>query len=336
MQHERWIKLIYVALAAQFMLAGCGGKSADTVPPALDTSSDFEFTVVDGTYVFDGEAAAFKCTQSDAGDIVELRIAVEGAHNLKALMCELRYDPLLYDPQPVECTGALDPAGGEVISQTFALDTDPGYICYGQLLPLPQAREGFSGDSTLAIARFKRQADHASKATQTMVNRRSQTTLYWDPESSQLSWYYYCSGDFNQNGYVEVADMTAIGTEWRRFSGGGPFPDSDLASVVDYDSNGEINGADIEPIIRFFGESVVSYSVFTSSSADDYPQSGSDPNGAGATSIGSLDFYIDGDYIPDHARKFFEFTVEEPQADAYYWVRLDVDGTPSTLAGGPE
>jgi len=336
MQYLKAVVLVTAALAVQFVLTGCGGKSADAVPPRLRTGSDFEFTVVDETYVFDGATAGFKCTQSDSGDVIELQIAVEDAHNLKALMCELRYDPLEYDPQPVECTGALDPTGGEVISQTFALDTNPGYICYGQILPQLQSREGFTGDATLAIARFLKQPDHASKAALAVTNRRSQTTLAWDPENSKLSWFYYCSGDFNQDGYVGVADLTPMGIHWREYSGGGPFPDSDDASVVDYDSNGEINGADAQGIVRNFNESVWGYSIFTSQNIEDYPESASDPNGPGAIELDFVDLLIDAIYIPDHARKYFEFTIDEPQSDAYYWVRLGGDGIASNHVGGPE
>jgi hypothetical protein len=294
----------------------------------------------DETYLEGGAAENFKLTQQASADGLDVLISVEGASNLKALICELRYDPLQLDPLGVEKTGELDASGGYVISKALALDVEPGRLYYGQMLPRPQERDGLEGAATLAVVHFAQRPDHAAKVTASVpTNRRSQAHLTWESETSELTWRYFCSGDFNQSGSVEIGDLTPLGVHWKEASSGGPWPESDVMSVIDYDSTGEINGADIEALSRYLNTGIISgYRIYRSDSLDDYPPANDGPNGPGAELIDTVSLTAAvGDRGADRLRFFF--TVEEPQAGDYYWVRpVDGDGaegTPSTLAGGP-
>jgi len=331
--------LIVILLLAAAALAGCGGDSAALPVTGTDEPvSDLALTFVEDTYIEGGSAEGFTLNKQVAGNELRVEIAVSGAVNLKALMFELDFDPAQYDPLAVEMTGALDPSGGEIIEQALALDKFPGYLAYGQLLPRPQDRDGFTGDAVLAVARFALAPDDAKATASVPVNRRSQGPLDWNSETNEMSWYYHLSGDFNQDGYVSVADVTPIGQYWRESSGGGPFPMSDRVSQVDYDSNGEINMADFAGIVRYLFTGVVfGYRIYGSTDAGDYPTTNDGPNGSGSVLLGTVELDDSTGGGPD--RKHFTFTVEEPIAGAYYWVRLYDDegneGTPSTIAGGP-
>ncbi len=327
-----WLLMLGVSVA----LPSCGGHGSapvGQVPPA----SDFILEILDDTYIEGGDATEFKLTSATEGDTILVEITVAGADDLKALICGLSYDPAQFDPVSVDCTGALDPEGGEVVSKTIALDVAPGEVYHGQILPWPAERDGLVGDAVLARAVFLRQADHAAKAVSAPpINRRSQTPLTWDAEAGQLDWYYFNSGDSNQDGDVGVADLTPFGVHWRETSGNGPWPIDTVQSVIDYDNNGELNYADLAALARYFGVWVSGYNVFTSQDAADYPATNDGPNGPGAVSLGFLDLYDS----TGGGRRHFTFAVAEPQADAYYWVRPidgeEAEGTPSTLAGGPE
>lgn len=160
----------------------------------------------------------------------------------------------------------------------------------------------------------------------------SQAQLFWD-DVDTLTWHYASTGDYDQNSQVTVADITLVGIYFKET---GPFDYSTVESVIDADNNGEINGADLINVARYFGVSVAKYNVYSSLDVDDYPLSSTDDNGA-ATLLGSVQF---ADATGDSGeRKQFSFTVTAPEADAYYWVRpvddAAVEGTPSTLAGGP-
>lgn len=327
-----WLLMLGVSVA----LPSCGGHGSAPVgqlPPA----SDFILEILDDTYTEGGSADSIRLVSTAEGETVTVDIAVSGADNLKALICGLSYDPAQYDPVAVDCTGMLDPDGGEVINQTIALDVAPGRVYHGQILPWPTQRSGLFGDAVLARAVFLLQPDHAAKAASTPpINRRSQTPLSWDAEAGQLDWYYFSSGDFNQDCCVSVSDLTPFGIHWREASGNGPWPIEAVESVIDYDSNGEINEADLAALARYFDVWVDGYNVYTSQDAGDYPATNDGPNGPGAVSIGSIDLYDS----TGGGRRHFTFVVAEPQAEAYYWVRPidgeEAEGTPSTLAGGPE
>lgn len=162
----------------------------------------------------------------------------------------------------------------------------------------------------------------------------SQTVLGWDGVDT-LSWYYVSVGDYDQNSEANIADFTMVGIYFKQE---GPFTYESVQGVIDADQNGEINGADVINIARYFGSRVVKYNVYTSQDDADYPESNDGPNGGGATLLGAV-LFEDATGGSD-TRKQFAYTVSAPLAGAYYWVRPvdgeEAEGTPSTLAGGPE
>ena len=142
-----------------------------------------------------------------------------------------------------------------------------------------------------------------------------------------LNWRYYCTGDYNQNGLVEVADLTPLG---QNYNVAGPFEPTSALSVVDGNSDGLIAVTDITPIGQNYGNQVSAYNVYGSDLEDDYPDNAADDNG-GATLVDTVDFST-GIKNPGE-RIVFSYTPTAPFA--YYWVRPTdgaADGTPSTLA----
>ena len=324
--------IIALILAATALLPACGGHSG--APMDIDPlSADFTLVILDETYIEGGQAGEFRVTAAAEEGGVAVDILVTAAQDLKALICELSYDPERYDPVSVTQTGALDPEGDFIIEKTLALDVQPGHVYHGQVLPRPQDRDGLFGDAVLARALFLLQPDHAAKTASTPpLNDRSRAPMNWNAETDELDWYYFNSGDGNQDGEVGIPDLTSIGVYWKDATGGGPWPLSDIRSIVDYESNGEINSADMAPLARFFGVRVIGHNVYTSQDAGDYPDSNDGPNGPGAVLLGFREIYDS----TGGGRLHYLFTVPEPQADYYYWVRpVDNEGTEGT-PGGPE
>jgi hypothetical protein len=80
----------------------------------------------------------------------------------------------------------------------------------------------------------------------------------------QLSWTYYRCGDYDQNGEVNISDVTVIGQNFGRTAAD---PDWARARVADGDGNGEVNISDLTPIGNNFGSPVGSFAVHTGPAA---------------------------------------------------------------------
>jgi len=73
-----------------------------------------------------------------------------------------------------------------------------------------------------------------------------------------LSWSYHHQGDYDQNGEVNVADLSPIGMHFLQNNGGAFWQE---ARVADGDENGEVNVADLTPLGQNFGSLVTGYRV---------------------------------------------------------------------------
>ncbi|HES57916.1 MAG TPA: hypothetical protein ENO21_00635, partial [Firmicutes bacterium] len=146
-----------------------------------------------------------------------------------------------------------------------------------------------------------------------------------------LSWSYENRGDYDQNGEVNIGDLTTLALH---FGASGPFALASEQSVVDGDGNGEINIGDVTPIGENYLATCLAYNVYSSPNAADYPSAWDAGNGDGAQLLGVVST---GDILPPGAqRATFELQLSEPGYGARYWVRPSdsaTDGTPSKPTG---
>jgi hypothetical protein len=132
-----------------------------------------------------------------------------------------------------------------------------------------------------------------------------------------LSWGYYSTGDYDQNGEVNIADLTPIAGRFKQSTVDG---DRDaLDRLLDGDGNTEINLADITPIASNFHNLVAAYRVFR---AD-----GPDPLTATSTLVVEITF--DSSTVPTDSRRLFSAVVQGADlvAGTYYFVRPYDTGT---------
>lgn len=80
-----------------------------------------------------------------------------------------------------------------------------------------------------------------------------------------LSWPYKSSADYDQNGEVNVSDITPIVIHFGATSDDANWQ---VAKYADGDGNGEVNTADITPIVVNYGTYVAGYNIQTSPTAD--------------------------------------------------------------------
>ncbi|MCH7471997.1 PKD domain-containing protein [bacterium] len=161
----------------------------------------------------------------------------------------------------------------------------------------------------------------------------SATILGYDEASAALSWGYYSSGDYDQNGEVGISDLTPLGIHFGKTAGegeGGSFDPASIEAVVDGDANGEINISDVTPIGVNFGVVVEGYRIYRSDDIADYPGGAGAPNGPGSELVAEIALAA-ATGGPDE-RKQFVHILANPLAGGYYWVRPyhgAVEGTPS-------
>ncbi|MBN2082940.1 PKD domain-containing protein [bacterium] len=169
-------------------------------------------------------------------------------------------------------------------------------------------------------------------ASEPPQDNRSATTLSINASTLTLTWYYYSTGDYNQDGFVTVNDITPLG---QNFGAAGPFAASSALSCVDGNQDGFITVNDITPIGQAFGRSVTGYNLYTSPDIGDYPDSAGDGNGQ-ATLIDTVAFSAATG--GGTTRKQFSYQAAQLNAGASVWVRPTdgtTEGTPSSRAEVP-
>jgi len=147
--------------------------------------------------------------------------------------------------------------------------------------------------------------------------------------SGNLVWYYFQQGDYDQNGEVNVADLTPLGAN---FGTAGPFSWQDAISCVDGDNNGELNIADVTPIGMNFGNRMEGYHIYQSTSQVDYPTSNVAPNGPGAVQM--LAVPLNAVSISAGKRNHFSTAYPALNPGDHIWARpylAAAEGTPSNL-----
>jgi len=149
----------------------------------------------------------------------------------------------------------------------------------------------------------------------------SAAQLFYYPANAMLSWGYACQGDYDQNGEVNIADLTPLAQHLGEVSAGAPgspFPPSSLDSVIDGDANGEINIGDVTPLGMNFGARVAGYRVYSSERADAHPGDPDEPNGPGTSWLAAV--ALDVSTKPT-ARRQLNLQVVPTYTLQYYWVR---------------
>ena len=147
--------------------------------------------------------------------------------------------------------------------------------------------------------------------------------------SGNLVWYYFQQGDYDQNGEVNIADLTPLGAN---FGTAGPFSWQDAISCVDGDNNGELNIADVTPIGINFGNRMEGYHIYQSTSQVDYPTSNVAPNGPDA--VQTLAEPLSAAITAAGKRSYFSAVYPPMTPGDHVWARpylAAAEGTPSNL-----
>ncbi len=319
-------RFCWIALMASLLIHSCGGggsEIAQGLDPAPDSPREFSLTVLDESFLADS-VAEFSLELRQADNQLVVRVLVDNAEDLRAAYIQLEYDERFYTPLGVDAEGLLGlPA--ELLS--LSVTDRPGIVGYGEVLIRPDEAAGYNGAGLLAEIRFRNSPFEQTRVAAMAPDDNSSATTLEFITGLDTFWYYYSTGDYDQNGQTNIADLTPLG---RHFGESGPFDEATVQGVIDYDNNDLINISDVTGIGIGFGNTVDMYSMYESTNHEaDYPAS----NGE-APKLDALLMLPFASAIGDKSldRLHFEQALEGTTPGAGYWVRPadgNSDGTPS-------
>ena len=323
---------LMVVLIAALLAVGCGRGNGTTrldqpqpgqpyrqaslalelIEPATLASGSIELRTVEG-----------------AGTL-RVEIVANGVSDLDALYFELGYDAQSLSPVRVEVSDSFATRDAHL---ALSILDQPGRLVHGQTVLRPQTAAGFSGSGVLSTIHFERRPMLKRQTASISPQNDGARTTIEIKDSKTLSWRYFNPGDYDQNGEVNIGDLTPIAVLFGEQATGGFGPNT-IEHVVDGDGNGLINITDLTPIGANFGNLVLKYLVFESESLTPYPSSNAAPSTIPPIAIIEMSDAF-GDRISDRLRLEF---APDPLRIRHYWVRptdTHSEGTPSVSIRPP-
>jgi len=315
------------------LCCACGGGKSD-INIAKPVEKGFSLNVWPESHTGEGAAAAFNLSTEESEGETIVEIQVSAAQNLKALLYDLSYDPARYTPISVETTNKLAQPDDLLC---LSISDVPGSVHHGQVLQNWPDRDGFTGDGVLARVRFAHRPHTPGRvASLAPTAEASQTELSWNEANYELTWLYFSQGDYDQNGEVNISDLTPLGREYKAVATGTGFPVESALSVIDGDGNGEINIADITPIgANYFASATGGYNIYESTDDSDYPATAE--TASSITPLANVSL-ANATGTAANDRLAFNYTVTSPLPGGWYWVRpmddQDNEGIASNIVEG--
>lgn len=239
-----------VLLALLLLVASCGGGAK--VAPTLSTLSGFDLT---GISVMGGG----RLVASVAGDAAapEVVISVEGAKELKGAFFTLVYPNSSYHPVAVDFGGFLG-AKDEVIS--LSITDRAGEVPAGIVKIHPDEVAGVNGSGVIARVAFASggmSAKSVSAPPAGDTNKPKNLTIIetGTPGTYQLMWHEMHVGDYDNNGTVNISDITPIAMHY------GHLGSADEVCELITGGTGVVGVSNITGIAMNFGTVLNGYNV---------------------------------------------------------------------------
>lgn len=208
------------------------------------------------------------------GAQIELRRSAEGQAVLVTRLSGAKavYGELRYNPADMHVAAIQPAASGPEALVLIADDPARGRVQFGWVLPNFNVRQGVSGSLNIGSVSFAEgAAAHkvALKAPAGSGNAIDLAAEIIDPDSdkrARLTWLEGLQGDGDNNGDVNISDLTPLGISFGATPGSGP--GDSQARDADYDKNGEVNISDITPLGLNLGTSLGGYKIMAGPAAD--------------------------------------------------------------------
>ena len=322
--------------ACCLLLASCSSGSGIDSPGPTGAESPAQastialsgLSLLDGSLLDESASQRISVRWSHQAGAPLATIIADEVHELKALYFELEHDP---DLASASLQGGPW-AGGD--SLQLALTPAAGRTQAGIVLLDPDNAAGFSGSGVLAELTFCAASGSVAKtSSKAPLSELNRIDFSYAPDLTLCYWFYQNQGDYDQNGEVNISDLTPLAIHFGKAAAGGSFAFSSVESVVDGDGNGLINISDITPIGVNFGNRVTDFNIY-GGPLSNYPQSPAEPSSA--AQLASKPF-TEHSGVAGQDRLFFTTPTQVPlPPTSGIWLRPadgPEEGIPSDISG---
>ncbi len=165
------------------------------------------------------------------------------------------------------------------------------------------------------------------------VTAGAQARLTFDLDSDTFLWRLYNPGDYDQNGEVNISDLTPLAAHFGEAVSTAPGGENSIQSVIDGDGNGLITIADITPLGANLGARITQFNLYQAGDINAYPLTPGD-----ASLIPELDRVFLSEFGGERnlERIYYSYPSVPLLDGSYYWIRpadgtAGPEGTPSTI-----
>ena len=250
---------IVLAALAAMALSACGGTdnvTDETAPVRLTAEVNRTDSILDGIGGLN---------VVPAGDSLGYTVVGTGLDGAKAVYGRVSYDPAVVH---LADWGLADGVAGDDQLVLCLDDSEAGIVEFGWVLTDLTNRPGLDGDVELCTLDFAAGPAGLERNASTAVTFGPYNVITLEGEVNEdgepvLTWMEIIGGDGNNNGLIEVADLTPVGVYYNQASTA-----SSAAADADYDRNGLVTAADITVVGQQWGVSLGGYTILSGPSAD--------------------------------------------------------------------
>ena len=253
---SRKILIAIIACLAVLATACSTSNQGITEPEKIDSVSSFSVNALEGNGTF---TPAVSVSENDNSAVVTIEAV--GADALVTAALELNYDASTYTPERVEFSDFL---GSVENTFNFSMTNRAGVVPVGISQIATSGVLPVDGSGRLATVYFSNRPfsgeRSSSKAVTGGFNAVELEIAPVDASNVMLSWDEKNVGDYDNNGEVNVADITPLGINLGKSRTDAA--NVDEFDVVDGDGNGLITVSDITPIGANYGNAISGYTVY--------------------------------------------------------------------------
>ncbi len=346
--YRGWFNLILMLVVLCAACAGPGGSASTpqttaalgAAPVALaeHLASGYSLEVLPDSFLGAEAQGTFTLSVEQRAGLTTVRVLGEDLINQRAFYA------LLHCPPGMALSEAQ--AGGALSQTEDVLSLcreEAGVVHLGAVLKRFQERQGISGTAEVACVTLRPGALAAPRSASSIPARTvDHSILDVNCTKDSLEWDYRLAGDYNQDGQVNLGDLTPLARYWGDTGMEAPdeiemtgvsFPVDSIQQVLDTSGDAAIGLTDLTALGANFGAQITNWNIYLSTDpVADFPAIDLDDPQADGSVPSSIDPWITVGFaqraVTDPMTSRLRFTLVFPPTanGSAFWVRPETGG----------